>query len=86
LGGPGNPTEQAWLLHHRGARHPGSRGPLWAGALVGLVVALGGYGAAVWWFHGRMSVYKLEAILAFGIGTVPGFLLQYLVQRLLRKR
>ena len=62
------------------------RGPLWAGALIGLLIALGGYGAVCWWIHDRETVFKGETLIAFGIGAAPGMLLQYLLQRVLRKR
>ncbi len=62
------------------------RGPLWAGAIIGLLIALGGYGAVCWWIHDRETIYKGETLIAFGIGAAPGMLLQYLLQRILRKR
>ncbi len=62
------------------------RGPLWAGALLGPLIALGGYGAVYWWIHDRETVYKWETLVAFGIGAAPGMGLQYLLQQILRKR
>jgi len=62
------------------------RGPVWAGALIGLLMALGGYGAVSWWIHGRAGVYKFEMAIAFVIGAAPGFLLQYVLQQILKKR
>ncbi len=62
------------------------RGPIIAGAAIGLVIGLGGYGVTYLWIHNRQSAYKVELILAFTIGALPGIGLQYLLQRLLRKR
>jgi hypothetical protein len=62
------------------------RGPVVAGAIVGLVIAVGGYGAVYWWIQGRESVRKFELIIAFVVGVIPGFLLQTLLQAYLRKR
>ncbi len=61
------------------------RGPIWAGACVGLVTALGGFGATCWWIHGRERAYKIELVIAFAIGCAPGIGLQYLLQRLVRR-
>jgi hypothetical protein len=54
--------------------------------IIGPIIGLGGYGAALWWMHGRKSVYTLEVSLAFFIGAAPGFLLQYGLQQWLKKR
>jgi hypothetical protein len=62
------------------------RGPILAGAFIGLVMALGGYGAVYWWMQGKESVRKFEVIIAMVIGMVPGFLLQAGLQALLKKR
>lgn len=62
------------------------RGPILAGALVGLVISLGGFAAAYWWVKGRESVYTIEATIAFVVGAIPGFVLQTLLQNLLKKR
>jgi len=62
------------------------RGPVLAGALVGLIIAVGGYGAVYWWIQGRESVRKFELIIAFVVGIIPGYLLQTLLQAYLRKR
>jgi hypothetical protein len=62
------------------------RGPILAGAFVGLVMALGGYGAIYWWIQGRESVRKFEIIIAMLVGMLPGFLLQMGLQAILRKR
>lgn len=69
-----------------GALNVAGRGPIVAGSLIGLVIAVGGYGVVCWWLQGRQSVYKAEVILAFGLGTIPGFLLQYGLQWLLKRR
>jgi hypothetical protein len=61
------------------------RGPVAAGAFVGLITALGGYATAYWWIKGRVSVYTIEATIAFIIGCVPGFLLQMVLQKILLK-
>jgi hypothetical protein len=62
------------------------RGPVAAGAVIGLVTGLGGFGAVYFWINGRESVFWLEITIAFLIGIVPGFLLQFAIQRVLAKR
>ena len=65
------------------------RGPIWAGALVGLVTAVGGFGATWWWIQqreGAHGLYKFELVIAFAIGCVPGIGLQFLLQKLLRRK
>ena len=62
------------------------RGPIVVGMLVGLVMALGGYGAVFWWVQGKTRVYKFELVIAFAIGAAPGFGLQFLFQKILLKR
>jgi len=62
------------------------RGPIVVGMLVGLIMALGGYGAVFWWIHDRTTVYKYEVAIAFAIGAAPGFGLQFLFQKILLKR
>lgn len=62
------------------------RGPIAAGAFIGVTIALGGYGAMAYWLHGKRHVYKYELVIAFAIGAVPGMLLQALLQKLLKKR
>jgi hypothetical protein len=62
------------------------RGPIVAGAFVGLIIALGGYGAVYWWIQGRESVRKFEIMIAFVVGMAPGFLLQVALQAILRRR
>ena len=62
------------------------RGPVLAGAIVGLIIAVGGYGTVDWWIQGRESVRKFELMIAFVVGVIPGFLLQTLLQAYLRKR
>ena len=57
-----------------------------AGALIGPVMGLGGYASTFWWLKGRESAYKAEMVLAFVIGALPGFGLQFLLQKILRKR
>lgn len=69
-----------------GALNIAGRGPLVAGACIGLLIALGGYGAVCWWIHDRKSVRKFEMIIAFAAGAAPGFLLQYVLQQIVRKR
>jgi hypothetical protein len=69
-----------------GSINVSGRGPLWAGAICGLLMGLGGFGAVVWWLQGRESVYKIEIVLAFGVGALPGFFTQFLIQYILRKR
>jgi hypothetical protein len=62
------------------------RGPVAVGAFIGLLIALGGYGAVCWWLHDRKVVQKYELLIAFGVGAAPGFILQYVFQRILQKR
>ncbi len=69
-----------------GAINIAGRGPLIAGAFVGLVMALGGYMAVYWWIEGKESVRKFTVAIALIAGAIPGFLLQYLLQLMLRKR
>lgn len=69
-----------------GALNIAGRGPLAVGAVIGLLIALGGYGAVTWWLHDRRSVQKFEVAIAFLAGAAPGFILQYAAQRILRKR
>ena len=69
-----------------GVLNVAGRGPIVAGAAVGLLIALGGYSAVFWWIHGRQSVYTIEAAIAFTLGAAPGFLLQYIIQQILKRR
>ncbi len=69
-----------------GAINIAGRGPMIAGACVGLVMALGGFMAVLWWIQGRESVRKYEIAIALIVGAIPGFLLQYGLQWLLRRR
>jgi hypothetical protein len=69
-----------------GALNVAGRGPIWAGALVGGLVALGGLGAVSWWIQDRKSVFVFEVMIAFMVGAAPGILLQKGVQHLLRRR
>jgi len=62
------------------------RGPVVAGAFIGLLIALGGYGAVFWWIHDRQKVRWFEVGIAFALGTVLGMLLQYGTQQFLKKR
>jgi len=62
------------------------RGPIWAGMIVGLAMALGGYGTVYFWIAQRERVYKGEIALAFVIGAAPGYGLQFLFQKILKKR
>jgi hypothetical protein len=69
-----------------GVLNVAGRGPIVAGALVGLCIAVGGYGAVFWWIHNREGVYTVEVGIAFAIGAAPGLLLQYVIQQILKKR
>jgi hypothetical protein len=69
-----------------GALNVAGRGPIVAGAFIGLLIGLGGYGATYGWIHNRASAYKFEVGIAFIVGAAPGLLLQYFLQRTLRKR
>jgi hypothetical protein len=63
------------------------RGPIWAGALVGLVTTLGGFFAVSCWIRYREGdAWWIEVIIAFVIGCAPGILLQPLLQKLLRAK
>ena len=62
------------------------RGPVAIGALVGLAIALGGYGAVYGWLHVRASSYWIEIALVYFAGTLPGFLLQRALQPLVLQR
>jgi hypothetical protein len=62
------------------------RGPIWAGAMTGMVMALGAYAAVFFWLEGRRSVRSYEILAAFVIGALPGWGLQWLLQKLLRKQ
>ena len=55
------------------------RGPIAIGAVVGLVMALGGFGAVYLWINGRESVRWFEIMVAFLFGVIPGFVLQYVL-------
>jgi hypothetical protein len=69
-----------------GAINIAGRGPILAGMVVGPILGLGGYCAALWWLQGRKSVYTWQVSLAFIVGAMPGILLQYLLQKCLKKR
>jgi hypothetical protein len=65
------------------------RGPVWAGALVGFVTGVGGFGATWWWIQereGAHRIYKIELAIAFAIGCAPGIGLQFLLQKLLKRK
>ncbi|MSU59428.1 MAG: hypothetical protein EXS35_14865 [Pedosphaera sp.] len=62
------------------------RGPVVAGAVVGLIISLGAYGACAWWLHDRARVRQYELLIAFVIGALPGIGLQWLLQQILKKR
>ena len=62
------------------------RGPVAAGAVIGLVMGLGGYAAVFWWIHERQKVHGFEVTIAFIVGAAPGFLLQFILQKIMRKR
>lgn len=64
-----------------GVLNVAGRGPLWAGALVGLIMAVGGFGAVYLWIDGKESVMKLEIGIAFVVGAAPGFILQHFLPR-----
>ena len=69
-----------------GAINIAGRGPMVAGAFIGLLIGLGGYGAVAWWIHDRTSVRKYELLIAFALGAAPGMLMQYVLQQILKKR
>jgi hypothetical protein len=63
------------------------RGPIAAGAVIGLVIALGGFGALYLWLnHRQENARKIELMIAFGVGAIPGFLLQFIIQKMLAAR
>ena len=62
------------------------RGPVWAGACVGLITSLCGFFAVSLWIHFRQGdAWWIEVIIAFVVGCMPGILVQYLLQKLIRK-
>jgi hypothetical protein len=69
-----------------GALYVIGRAPVVAGAFIGLVITVGGFGAAYWWsqFRNGPSVYEV-AVVTF-VGTLPGFLLQRICQRIFARR
>jgi len=69
-----------------GVMNLAGRGPVVAGAFIGLLLALGGYGAVFWWIHDRKEVHAYEVAIAFALGAAPGYLLQYVIQQILKKR
>lgn len=62
-----------------GAMNLLGRGPVAIGAVVGLIMALGGFGAVYLWITGRASVLWFEIAVAFLVGLAPGFALQYVL-------
>ena len=62
------------------------RGPVVAGAFIGLIMGLGGYATAYWWINGRQEIYTIEATIAYVVGCIPGFILQAMIQQMLKKR
>jgi hypothetical protein len=64
------------------------RGPVIYGAIIGLFIGLGGYGAVYGWlqFRGDTRVFRGELALAFVIGAAPGIGLQKLFQMIHNKR
>ncbi len=60
------------------------RGPVVYGAIIGLAIGLGGYGAVYGWlqFRGDTRIFRGELALAFVIGAAPGIGLQKLFQML----
>jgi hypothetical protein len=69
-----------------GVMNLAGRGPVVAGAFIGLLIALGAYGAVFLWIHDRQKVRAYEVAIAFALGAAPGFLLQYVIQQILKKR
>jgi len=69
-----------------GAMNMYDRGPIAAGAAIGLVMALGGFASVYLWLQGRESVRRFEIAIAFLIGIAPGFLLQFFIQRVIASR
>ncbi|MEO1237363.1 MAG: hypothetical protein AAFX76_11300 [Planctomycetota bacterium] len=59
------------------------RGPIWAGALLGLLLSAGGFGAVYLWAEGRESVRWFEVAIAFVVGAAPSFVLQLILQRVM---
>jgi hypothetical protein len=56
------------------------RGPLLVGAIVGLAIALGGFSAVYGWAQLRENLFWFEVVIAYVLGTMPGFLLQRALQ------
>lgn len=62
------------------------RGPVWAGAIVGSITSVAGFLAASWWISFRNGdAWVFEAVIAFVIGCMPGFIVQHLLQKLVRR-
>jgi hypothetical protein len=62
------------------------RGPVWCGAIVGIVTSVGGFFTVAWWLHFRKGEgWWIEVIIAFVIGCLPGILVQYLLQKVVRR-
>jgi hypothetical protein len=68
-----------------GAVNVYGRGPEAAGAFVGLVMGIGGLLACYYWMQfrdeGRMRIW--EFFIAFVVGAIPGFIVQFAIQRIL---
>ena len=60
----------------------GGRGPIWAGILIGVTIALGAYGLMSFWIASRDRVRGYECTIAFFLGSLPGMFLQKLLQKL----
>jgi hypothetical protein len=62
------------------------RGPIWAGACVGLITSLSGFFTVTWWIHYRQGdAWWIEVVIGFVLGCLPGILVQYLLQKLVLK-
>src|SRR5688572_20663977 len=68
-----------------GAVNVYGRGPEAAGAFVGMVMALGGLIACYWWmdFRAARRMRIWELMIAFVVGAIPGFIVQFAIQRIL---
>jgi hypothetical protein len=71
-----------------GAMNVHGRGPESAGAVVGLIIAMGGLGAVYWWlnFRDAEKIWWFEVAIAFVVGAMPGMVAQYVIQKILGVR
>jgi len=69
-----------------GAIYVIGRAPMAAGAIIGFVIVIGGFGAAYGWSQIRNNSSACEVAMITFVGTLPGFLLQRIFQRKFARR